>query len=63
VANHILLKVGNGQSVFERLLKKGIIVRPMAEYDLPEFIRVTVGLPRQNRRFINALKEVIDRCS
>jgi histidinol-phosphate aminotransferase len=63
VANHILLKVGNGQNVFERLLKKGIIVRPMAEYDLPEFIRVTVGLPQQNRRFINALKEVIDRCS
>lgn len=63
VANHILLKVGNGQNVFERLLKKGIIVRPMAEYELPEFIRVTVGLPEQNRRFINALKEVIGRCS
>lgn len=61
-ANHILVKVGNGQNVFERLLKKGIIVRPMAEYDLPEFIRVTIGLPRQNRRFLNALREVMDRC-
>jgi histidinol-phosphate aminotransferase len=63
VANHILLKVGNGQNVFEKLLKKGIIVRAMVEYDLPEFIRVTIGLPQQNRRFINALKEVMDRCS
>jgi len=63
VANHILLRVGNGQNVFEKLLKKGIIVRPMVEYDLPEFIRVTVGLPQQNRRFINVLREVMDRCS
>jgi histidinol-phosphate aminotransferase len=63
VANHILLKVGNGQNVFEKLLKKGIIVRAMVEYDLPEFIRVTIGLPQQNKRFINALKEVMDRCS
>jgi len=63
VANHILLKVGNGQKVFERLLKKGIIVRPMVEYDLPEFIRVSIGLPQQNKRFINVLREVMDRCS
>jgi len=63
VANHILLKVGNGQGVFEKLLRKGIIVRPMVEYDLPEFIRVSIGLPQQNRRFINVLREVMDRCS
>ncbi len=63
VANHILLKVGNGQNVFKKLLKKGIIVRAMVEYDLPEFIRVTIGLPQQNRRFINALREVMDKCS
>ncbi|NIM03754.1 histidinol-phosphate transaminase [bacterium] len=63
VANHILLKVGNGKDVFDKLLKKGIIVRAMAEYDLPEFVRVTIGLPQQNRRFINALREVMDKCS
>jgi len=63
VANHILLKVGNGQNVFKKLLKKGIIVRAMVEYDLPEFIRVTIGLPQQNRRFINGLREVMDKCS
>jgi len=63
VANHILLKVGNGEDVFRKLLKKGVIVRPMLEYDLPEFIRVSIGLPRQNRRFITALREVMDKCS
>lgn len=55
-ANFVLVKTGN---VFNELLKKGIIVRPMEEYDLPEFIRVTVGTMPQNRKFIKALKEVL----
>jgi len=63
VTNHILLKVGNGRNVFEKLLRRGIIVRPMEEYDFPEYIRVTIGFPQQNRRFINALKEVLNRRS
>jgi histidinol-phosphate aminotransferase len=62
-ANYILIKVGNGKNAFEKLLKKGIIVRPMMEYDLPEFIRVTIGLPQQNKRFLNALSEVMGKCS
>lgn len=55
-ANFVLVKAGN---IFNDLLKKGVIVRPMAEYDLPEFVRVTVGTMPQNRRFIKALKEVL----
>lgn len=58
-ANFILVKVGNGQKVFQALLRKGIIVRPMDEYDLPEFIRVTVGTMPQNRKFMHTLKEVL----
>lgn len=54
-ANFILVKVNK----FQDLLKKGVIVRPMEEYDLPEFIRVTVGTMHQNRRFIKALREVL----
>lgn len=58
-ANFVLVKVGNGEKVFQDLLKKGIIVRPMVEYDLPEFIRVTVVTMLQNRKFIRALKSVL----
>lgn len=58
-ANFILVKVGNGKKVFEDLLKKGIIVRPMDEYDMPEFIRVTIGTMPQNRKFIKAMREVL----
>ena len=51
VANFILVKVGKGKEVFQKLLKRGMIVRAMDEYKLPEWIRVTVGTPEQNRRF------------
>ncbi len=56
-ANFFLIKVGNGKKVYEDLLKKGVIVRPMAGYNMPEYIRVSVGLPEENRRFIEALSD------
>lgn len=56
--NFVLVNVGQGSVVFQALLEKGIIVRAMDEYKLPEFVRVTVGKPYQNRKFIKALKEV-----
>lgn len=58
-ANFVLVKVGDGNKIFKKLLQKGIIVRPMVEYQLPEFIRVTIGKPLQNRKFIKALREVL----
>jgi len=58
-ANFVLVKVGDGNKIFQGLLKKGIIVRTMYEYELPDFVRVTVGTMPQNRLFIKALKEVI----
>ena len=51
-----------GQSeieIFNRLLSKGVIVRPIAEYGLPGFVRVTVGLESENARFLEALGEVL----
>ena len=42
------------------LLRKGVIVRPLAEYGLPNHFRVTVGLPEENQRFLDALAQV--RC-
>jgi histidinol-phosphate aminotransferase len=54
-ANFILARVGDGQRVFHDLQRRGIIVRPMAGYHLPEWIRLSVGTPRENEACINAL--------
>ncbi|TAJ90884.1 histidinol-phosphate transaminase [bacterium] len=58
-ANFILIRVGDGQGTFHRLLRRGVIVRPMGAYDLPEHIRVTIGTPKENSRFINELKAIL----
>lgn len=58
-ANFVLLRVGNGDAVFKQLLAQGIIVRPMAAYELPDYLRVTVGTMEENRKFIEALGKTI----
>ena len=58
-ANFVLVRVGNGESVFHELQQHGIIVRPMAGYQLPEWIRISIGTPRQNRRCLEVLKSVL----
>jgi histidinol-phosphate aminotransferase len=58
-ANFILVKVGDGAAVFEALQKRGVIVRPVASYGLPEWLRVTVGTPEQNERLLAALSAVL----
>lgn len=60
-ANFILIKVGNGAEVFCELQKLGVIVRPMAGYQLPEWIRVSIGTEEENRRFLDALEKVLER--
>ncbi len=60
-ANFILFRVGpRADSVAQRLLKKGIIVRSMQAWALPEHLRVTVGLPQENQTFIQALREELN---
>jgi histidinol-phosphate aminotransferase len=54
-ANFLLVKVGDGGRTYERLLAQGVIVRPVSNYGLPEWLRVTIGLPRENERFLAAL--------
>jgi histidinol-phosphate aminotransferase len=60
-ANFILVKVGNGQHVFEELQRQGVITRPMAGYQLPEFIRISVGTPQENERCLRGLEKVLPR--
>lgn len=55
-ANFILVRVGEGQRVFEAMQKQGVIVRPMGGYQLPEWIRISVGTPQENERGLGALK-------
>jgi histidinol-phosphate aminotransferase len=57
--NFLLVKVGDGGKIYERLLAQGVIVRPVANYGLPEYLRVTIGLPAENRRFLAALEAAL----
>jgi histidinol-phosphate aminotransferase len=59
VANFVLVKVGDGAGIFRKLLKRQIIVRALKGYNLPEWIRISVGTMEQNRRCITALREVL----
>ncbi len=54
--NFLLAKVGDAARVNSELLQRGVIVRPVANYGLPEFLRVSIGLEVQNARFLEALK-------
>jgi len=57
--NFVLVKVGPAAKVYHELLKRGVIVRPVANYALPEWLRVTIGLPRENAKFLRALPEAL----
>jgi histidinol-phosphate aminotransferase len=59
-ANFFLLDVQRAaDDVFQALLRHGVIVRSMRAYGYPTFIRISVGLPEENRRFLKALDQVL----
>jgi histidinol-phosphate aminotransferase len=58
VANFMLIRVGDGNGVFNALQRRGVIVRPVKSYGLPEWIRVTVGTSKQNDRLLAELRDV-----
>ena len=49
----------DAEEVYSKLMKAGVIVRPMKEYGFDTHIRVTIGLPEQNKRFIGELKKIV----
>ena len=60
VGNFITFELpGEAAPVYDALLRKGVIVRPVANYGLPRHLRVTVGRPEENERFLTALREVL----
>ncbi len=50
---------GGGQRVYTALLQRGVIVRPLSPYGMPDHLRVSVGLPVENHRFLKMLGEVL----
>ena len=57
--NFITFRAGDAAGVNLKLLKQGVIVRPLAGYAMPEHLRVTVGLERENQRFLEALAKAL----
>ncbi len=58
-ANFVLVKVGDAARINLELLKRGVIVRPVAGDGLPEWLRVSIGLPHENQTFLDALAAVL----
>ena len=58
-ANFVMVNVGDGHAVFQKLLRQGVIVRPLNGYDLPEWVRISVGTMEENQKLIAALKKVM----
>ena len=60
VGNFVSIDVGRDPAqVYEALLRKGVIVRPVDNYGMPGFLRVSVGLPEENQRFLDAIEQVL----
>lgn len=61
-ANFVLVRLGDKASeVADQLLRRGVIVRKMASYGLPQYLRISVGLPQENQRFIDELRAILER--
>lgn len=61
IGNFIAVRVGQGKKVNDALLREGVIVRPVDNYDMPEFIRISVGTESQNQRLLDSLARVLSQ--
>jgi histidinol-phosphate aminotransferase len=57
--NFVMVNVGDGRAIFEKLLRQGIIVRPLKGYNLPAWVRISIGTMEENRKLVAAFKEVM----
>lgn len=58
-ANFISVKVGDAANYNQKLLKNGVIVRPVANYEMPEYLRVSIGLLSENAKFLAVLEQIM----
>lgn len=57
--NFVSFHAGDADAVFRQLLHRGVIVRPVGAYQMPGYLRVSIGLESENARFLEALQEVV----
>lgn len=57
--NFVSFKIAGAMDVYRRLLELGVIVRPIANYDMPDWLRVSIGLEIENQKFLSALKQIL----
>ncbi|WP_029149032.1 histidinol-phosphate transaminase [Methylophilus sp. 5] len=57
--NFVSFKVTNASAVNQALLKQGVIVRPVANYEMPDYLRVSIGLFSENARFLQVLETIL----
>ena len=60
-ANFVSFKVANAAQVNQLLLQNGVIVRPIANYEMPEYLRVSIGLFSENTRFLEILEQILKK--
>jgi histidinol-phosphate aminotransferase len=57
--NFIAFHVSNANGIYRRLLELGVIVRPIGNYDMPDWLRVSIGLESENAKFLSALEKAV----
>jgi histidinol-phosphate aminotransferase len=58
-ANFVSFKIAGAARIYRRLLELGVIVRPIASYDMPDYLRVSIGLETENEKFLSALQQIL----
>jgi histidinol-phosphate aminotransferase len=59
MANFVSFKIAGAAHIYRRLLESGVIVRPIASYDMPDYLRVSIGLESENEKFLSALQQIL----
>lgn len=58
--NFVSFRVADAAGVYRKLLQSGVIVRPVANYEMPDYLRVSIGLFSENERFLEVLKSIVE---
>ena len=58
-ANFVSFRITNAGDIYQKLLQNGVIVRPIANYEMPDYLRVSIGLFSENSRFLEVLSDIV----
>ena len=60
MANFVSFKIDGAERVYRRMLELGVIVRPIANYDMPDYLRVSIGTENENKKFLSVLQQALN---